>query len=148
MKRSEVREFLRHGVNALLPVPEFGSGLITDFNYISSKQADFPKVWQVITPVSVVEGNSAPTESWNIELLICRLDRMDSSPAQYEAIIDECDEMARKLHYKYRNIVDGYKLVTMEGINREPFIKKHAACLTGVTLSFTLIAPNTSSDVC
>jgi len=147
MTRTEVREFIEAGVNALTPAVEFGSGLLTDFNSIRSHQ--YPSVWQAVKPVTpVIPFNSgAPTDRWDIELTIAQKDAMDSAPEQYEHIIDDCDLIAQKLVYKYRNIVSGYKLVTMESFKREPFVKKHADCLSGVTLTFTLVAPDTT-NVC
>ncbi len=145
MKREEVREFLKEGVNGIVPAPEFGSGLITDFNSIRSHE--YPAVWQVVSPVGTVEGTSAPQDSWEIELIVAQKDRMDSSHDEYEHILDDCDLIAQKLIYKYRKIVDGYKLVTMESIRREPFVKKYADCLSGVMLTFTLNVPN-QTNVC
>jgi len=145
MKREEVREFLKEGVNGLVPAPEFGSGLITDFNSIRSHE--YPAVWQVVSPVGTVEGTSAPQDSWEIELIVAQKDRIDSSHDEYEHILDDCDLVAQKLIYKYRKIVDGYKLVTMESIRREPFVKKYADCLSGVMLTFTLTVPN-QTNVC
>lgn len=148
MTRKEVREFIEAGVNMLVPVPEFGSGLITDFNYLAQKSPDEPKVWQVVSPVGTVEGTAAPTDSWSIELIVAKFIKMDDLPNDYEPVIDECDDIARKLWYKLRTVVDGYKLVTMEGTEREPFVKKNAGCFAGVYLRFTLVSQNTSTDVC
>lgn len=145
MKREEVREFLKEGVNGLVPAPEFGSGLVTDFNSIRSHE--YPAVWQVVSPVGTVEGTSAPQDSWEIELIVAKKDRIDSSPDEYNPMLDECDLIAQKLAYKYRKIVDGYKLVTMESIRREPFVKRYADCLSGVMLTFTLNVPN-QTNVC
>lgn len=145
MNRSEVRAFLEAGVNELTPALEFGAGLITDFNSIRSHT--YPSAWQVTASVNVEAEFSAPIASWDIQLVIGQKDRMDSSPQEYEAILDECDTIAQKLIYQYRNIVSGYKLTTMNGITREPFVKKHADCLSGVILSFTLVSPD-QTDVC
>jgi len=148
MKRAEVRTFLETGVNALTPAVEFGSGLITDFNSIRNHQ--YPAVWQNIKPVTVDigdSGTSAPLDSWEIELTIGQKDAPDSVSEKYEDIIDHCDEIAQKLTYKYRNIVSGYKLVTLTDFSRTPFVKKFADCITGVRLSFTIVAQD-KTNVC
>ena len=146
MTRAEVRQFIEAGVNALTPSVEFGSGLITDFNSMRSHQ--YPSVWMNVTPVTpVIAYNVAPTDQWDIELIIAQKDAVDSSPEQYEHIIDDCDLIAQKLVYKYRNVISGYKMVTMEGFRRVPFVKKHADCISGVTLTFTLVAQDTT-NVC
>jgi hypothetical protein len=95
-------------------------------------------------------NTSAPVDSWKIQLSVFRIDKLDSTPSVYEDLVDSCDDMARKLIYKYRNIVSGYKLVTMESVTRSKFIKspKYGPdCLTGVEVKFTLTAPD-KSNVC
>lgn len=147
MKRREIRSFIQSGVNDMNSV-EFGSGLITDFNSIRNHQ--YPAVWQNIKPVSVNiggAGSSSPLDTWDIELTIGQKDAMDSSPEQYEDLIDNCDEIAQKLTYKYRNIVGGYKIVTLEDFSRTPFVKKYADCITGVVLAFKMIVPD-KTNVC
>lgn len=148
MTRKEVRDFLEEGVNELTPALDFGSGRVSDFDPVSAKSGGFPRVWQVIAPVSSEQPAQAPLDNWNIDLLIAGKDSMDSIPEQYELIIDDCDEIAQKLIYKYRNIVDGFKLVTMTGVNRDPFVKMYgAAVMSGVRVTFTLIAPD-QTNVC
>jgi hypothetical protein len=146
MKRGEVRSFLRSGVNALSPAPDFGSGRITEFNSLPNKK--YPAVWQNVRPVDVdVPNNTSPLDEWDIELIIAQIDRQDSSTEEYEAIIDEADFIAQKLIYQYRNVTSGYKLIAIDSIKREPFVKKYADCLTGVMLSFTIRA-NDKTNVC
>ncbi len=148
MKRSEVRAFLKAGVDALVPVPEFGSGRESEFAAKLNKK--YPVIWQTVKPVDVeiTDEASAPLDRWEVELIIAKLDAMDSSADQYEEIIDECDLIAQKLVYKYRNIVSGYKLTTMDDIGREPFIKKKSPDVnTGVMLTFTLVSQD-KTNVC
>lgn len=146
MKRSEIRELLRGGVNALDPAPEFGSGQISDFNSLRSHT--YPSVWQTVKPVDV-DGLelSAPLDKWDIELIIAQKDAMDSAPEVYEGIVDSSDLIAQKLIYQYRNRISGYKQIAIDSIKREPFIKKYADCLTGVKLTFTITA-NDKTNVC
>jgi len=146
MTRKELRDFLEAGVNELVPAIEFGSGLVTDFNSIRSHQ--YPAVWQINAPMSSEHlPSGAPVDTWTVELIVAQIDQMGSSPTEYEHIIDDCDEIAQKLVYQYRNIVSGYKLVTMTGVGREPFVKKYADCLSGVLLTFQLITPD-KTNVC
>jgi hypothetical protein len=151
MKRSELRQFIKDGVNAITPVLTFSEGLVTEFN------ADMNRILPTVH--LLFEGNDtnlwesragvalAPSDSWSIKLLIANLDKMDSTADIYEDIVDHCDEVAQKLIYKYRNIIEGYKLVTMDGISRKKFVKKYTSCLTGIELTFTIHAPD-KTNVC
>jgi hypothetical protein len=145
MKRSEVRAFIKEGVNAISPVLTFSEGLVTDFNSDVSRQT--PTVHNLMEEDDTDLSKSAPSDGWKIKLLIANLDKVDSSADVYEDIVDHCHEVAQNLVYKYRNIIDGYKLVTMDAITRKKFVKKYAACLTGIELSFTLHAPD-KTNVC
>jgi hypothetical protein len=145
MKRSEVRAFIKEGVNAIAPVLTFSEGLITDFN--ADVNRALPTVHHLLESNDTDLTESAPSDNWKIRLIIANLDKQDSAAEVYEDIVDHCDEVAQKLIYKYRNIIEGYKLVTMDGINRKKFVKKHAACLTGIELTFNLHAPD-KTNVC
>ncbi len=147
MKREEIREFLKDGVNALDPPLEFGYGRLSEFNPASVK-GSFPMVWQLTSSVTTELANQSPVDSWSIELLIAEKDRMDSSAEEYEHIIDDCDLIAQKLVYQYRNSVEGYKNVTLSGFEREPFVKTNgAAVMSGVKLTFTILVQN-KTNVC
>ena len=145
MTRAEVRTFLEDGVNALTPVPEFGSGRVSEFNSIRSH--DYPAVWQITAQASTDVLNQAPVDSWDIDLIVAQIDKEDSSPEQYEHIIDDCDLIAQKLVYQYRAIAEGFRLTQIRGVIREPFVKKYADCLSGVNLKFTLVVQN-QTNVC
>lgn len=146
MKRSEVRAFIKEGVNAITPVLTFSEGLVSEFAADVSRQ--LPTVHNVLEENDTELSESAPSDTWKIRLLIANLDKMDSVSSAYEDIVDHCDEVAQKLIYKYRNIVDGYKLVTMDGINRKKFVKKYSPiCITGIELTFNLHAPD-KTNVC
>lgn len=141
MNRRELRTFIKTGVNLMEPTIEFGSGLIDDFN--SSRSHTYPSVWMNIKSVRGVNPVAgAPIDDWEIELIVAQKDALDSNPEDYEDIIDNCDEIAQKLMYNYNKIVSGYKLVTLSNRTRDPFVKKYADCLTGVTLSFTMNVPD------
>ena len=130
----------------MIPTLEFGSGLITDFNAIRSHE--YPAVWMNIAPVSGSNAPyGAPLDVWEIELIIAQKDRMDSSPEEYEHIIDDCDEIAQKLMYNYNRLAAGYKMVSLSDRNREPFVKKYADCLSGVVLTFRMTIPD-QTNIC
>lgn len=136
MTRSETKEFLKEGVDALNLY--FGRGRITEFN--SDMAVQLPAVWQQTQPADTdVTTMQQVINNWNIVLHIAKKDKEDSTAEQYEDIIDECDEIAQKLIVQYNRIVDGYKLVLIQNFKREPFIKKHVQVMTGVILSFVLI---------
>lgn len=156
MKREDVRAFLKAGADALQL--HFDSGRITEFN--SMRDKGFPFAWLESLSTQTITQTSGSTliDEWAVVIHIAKLDSADSVQDQYEAIVDACDHLARKLIWQYNVILYGstaittanqnlYKLVTMDGISREPFIKRHADNLTGVILSFTLITPD-KTDVC
>lgn len=146
MTRSEVRDFIEAGVNAVGGMT-FGSGLITDFNSKADKQ--YPTAWlETVESSPDTTDHGLVSDNWQINLHIGKLDKIDSSPETYEAIIDDCDLLAIKLFNQYDNEVEGSSLVTLTGYSRDSFTKKHADCITGVLLSFTLNAPQTSNAIC
>ena len=166
MKREDVRQFLKDGADALDLY--FDSGRITEFNSLSDKK--FPFAWVESLKTSTEFGGTGATliDSWSVTIHIAKQDKMDNLQSDYEAIVDECDQIARKLIWQYNYILQStdstqsatdtlsdnttlkrfaYSLITMEGIDREPFIKKHADDLTGVILTFTLNVPD-AVNVC
>jgi hypothetical protein len=145
MKRSELRQFIKDGVNAITPVLTFSEGLVTEFN--ADMNRILPTVHHLLESNDTELTQSAPSDSWSIRLLIANLDKMDSTADIYEDIVDHCDEVAQKLIYKYRNVIEGYKQVTMDGISRKKFVKKYTSCLTGIELTFTIHAPD-KTNVC
>lgn len=148
MNRSEVRQFIRDGVNALSPVVEFNEGVVSDFAAQRSNQ--YPSTLLILEDVDTTITGSAPVDSWKVTLAVFRIDKLDSVPSVYEDMVDSCDTMAQKLIYQYRNIISGYKLSKIENVKRTKFVKstKHSPdCLTGVELSFDLMAPD-QTNVC
>jgi hypothetical protein len=139
MNRSEVRAFIKAGVDALEKVAEFRNGMISDFN--SEPGKPYPYVW--MESLSRTE-TAAPMklQTWNIVLHIAFKDSMDSKPAQYEALKDQADDIASKLSDIYDRGLRRSYLVTMPSRSIEPFHKRHADVLTGVILSFDLNTPS------
>ncbi len=143
MTRAEVRSFVESGINALTQMVQFNSGRITEFNSEADKV--FPYGWlESLSVQTDTFVNAAPLDHWNIVLHVAKLDKMDSIPAQYEPIIDECDAIAQQLMMNYNQVVSGFQNITIEGAGRDPFIHKHADCTSGVILSFTLTGPDKS----
>jgi hypothetical protein len=147
MTRSEIRTFLQNGVAAINPVMPFGSGRITEWN--SNRSNEYPGVWWESNQTVDVEivTSTLPSNSWPIIIHIGKKDRMDSSTTEYEQLIDDCDYIAQQLVRQYNQVLDGYEGITLTGISRQPFIKKHADIVTGVILTMTLNAPDTT-DLC
>lgn len=147
MKRSEVRTFIEAGVTAVDASMTFGSGRITEWN--AARDNRYPGVWWESdqTLGTEITNFTLPLDSWPIRVHIGKKDAQDSSAAQYEALIDDCDLIAQKLVRQYNQILEGANenMVSISGINREPFIKKHADLITGVILSFTLSLPDTTN---
>lgn len=155
MKREEVREFLKAGADALKM--QFDSGRITEFNKLADKGEPFAWVESLRTETDL--NNSTLIDNWDVNIHVAKFDTSDSVQDQYEVIIDACDQLARQLIWQYNvKLYDStltsatnqalYKLITISGISREPFIKKHAnPPMTGVILSFTLNIPD-KTNVC
>lgn len=148
MTRAEVRQFIESGIEELSQLVRFDSGRISEFN--SQRSNEYPFAW-LESPsnnpdfFNSMNGLQVPYDHWEIAIHIANKDSQDSSPAQYEAIIDDCDAIAQQLQHKYNTIVSGFNLSLIEGISRVPFVKKHADILTGVIFSFTLTAPDTTN---
>ncbi len=141
MKRTEVKDFINAGINAIDAGIAYGTGRISEFN--SDRMMSYPHIWmEPLVVNTTIENIGLPYDSWSIKLHIAKKDQVDSSADQYEQLVDECDLIAQELVQKYNQIVSGYKLVTLTSISREPFVKKNADNLSGVILSFTLNAPD------
>lgn len=136
MKRSEVKDFIQSGAE-LLNIP-FETGRITEFN--SSRSNTYPFIFLESLSVNTTISYSLPTDTWSVRLHIAFKDSIDSKMDQYEGLIDQADDIGKSLVKRYNDILTNYNLVTISGITRVPFIKRHADCLTGIVLTFTLIA--------
>jgi hypothetical protein len=136
MKRSEVKDFIQSGAE-LLNIP-FETGRITEFN--SSRSNTYPFIFLESVNVLTSLSYSLPTDTWKIRIHVAFKDSIDSKMDQYENLIDQADDIAKSLVKRYNDILTNYNLVTISGISRTPFIKKHADCLTGVLLGFDLIS--------
>jgi hypothetical protein len=144
MKRTEVKDFIQAGINALDAGIAYSIGRISEFN--SNRTLSYPHT--NLSPLQVstsITDSGLPYDAWTVTLDIGKKDAPDSSSDQYETLVDECDEIAQELIKKYNDIVSGYKTVTITGISRDPMIKKNADCITGVTLKFTINAPDNSN---
>jgi len=147
MKRSECRAFILSAVNAVSTSYRFNSGRITEFN--SGRSNVYPFLWleSLSTSTTINPATQNPYEAWNVVIHVADLDKADSKPEQYEAIVDKCDLIAQTLVTQFRIDLMYSDLVELQDINREPFIKRQADNTTGVILSFTLIDYN-STNVC
>lgn len=143
MTRKEIQTFIKSGFVQLSESFDFGTGRITEFN--AARANSYPSAWleSLIVDTEYIEPVTLPYDTWPIKIHIARKDKIDSSTEEYEEIINECDLTAQKVMRFY----NAAKLTVTTGVNRSPFIKKHADCLTGVVLSFNLKLPDTT-DVC
>lgn len=146
MKRREVRMFLLGAINGTNDSINFNSGRITEFN--SQRNNQYPYAWLESLKVDTeILNGMAPIDTWDVVLHIAKKDDQGSKAEEYEEIVDQCDEIAQVLNYQINNVASGYKTITMSDVSREPFIKKHADCTTGVILSMRLIIPD-KTNVC
>lgn len=140
MTRKEAKEFIQSGAE-FYQIP-FDTGRISEFN--SNRSNTYPYVWLETMSATTSILNSIPTDTYAVRLHILSKDWIDSSNSEYESLIDEADQVARKMIKRYNDILNNYNLITISNISRTPFIKKHADCLTGVLLTFNLIVQDTS----
>lgn len=155
MTRAEIRAFLNAGVNAIDSNMPFGSGRISEWN--SNLSNEYPGTWYESVnnngegPDTYVEliNQVLPQDGWPIRLHVGKLDKQDSSAAQYEQLVDDCDYIAQQLVHQYSQIQSNplYSSVSITGISRTPFVKKHKDVVTGVILSFTLVDPD-KTELC
>lgn len=143
MKRQEIRAFIKAGVDALEPSVRFNSGKITSFN--ANRSNEYPFVW--LESLRATNPSEAPQQVWECVLHIAKLDKLDSKPEEYEALLDDCDYLAQLLVISYRNTITGWEKLVIGDSSREPFIKKHADDTTKVVLSFE-ITDFSPIDVC
>jgi hypothetical protein len=145
MKRSELRDLIESGVNAITPALDYDSGRISEFN--SNRNNEYPKVFfESIQEVPVdIVNQVLPINGWPVILHIGKKDAVDSSTEQYEQLIDECDLIAQKLIYQYNLNLSSSSKLSVTSYTRAPFVKKHADVITGVILSFTLNDPDQTS---
>lgn len=144
MTRNQFRTFIETGANAIEPDVFFDTGRITDFNSI--QDISYPYVWLVSPGTSPeLNTNLLLFDNWGAEIHIGKQDKQDASNTESEAIIDECDMIARKLIILLNQSIDSYATATITSIGIQPFTKKHSRCESGVILSFTVNAPDTSN---
>lgn len=151
MKRTEIRTFIRNGVNNLTPSVQFDEGVFTDWN--ARRDKSYPSILSELeeTNSDILTSTTPLFDTWPIKLSLCLQDKIDSIPDFYEPLVDQCDDMARKLIYSYRALIAGYKLMTIENIKRIKFVKsskKGADLLTGIELTFDLKNQDQSTDIC
>lgn len=142
MKRSEIKEFIESGAK-YFETP-FATGRISEFN--SSRSNTYPFIFLETLQVDTDLSFSIQTDNWVVRLHLASKDAPDSKMSQYEKLIDDADYLAQRLIRRYNDVLTNYNLVTLTGVSRTPFIKKHADCLTGVLLQFILTIQNTSCD--
>lgn len=147
MTREETRNIIQSAIAALGNYIAFGSGRITEFNSKEAKQ--YPFIWleSLSSSTPTINYQGANIDNYNCKLHIAMKDQPDSIETQYEAIVDKCDYIAQQLIGQVKTILSAAALITLTSVARDPFIHKHADDTTGVILSLTLVAPDTT-NVC
>lgn len=146
MTREEVRSLIESAVHETNPAYRFNSGRITEFNSDRSNVYDY--LWlESLSRETDIDDQQRPFDNWNCVLHIAGIDKMGSSPKEYEAIVDRCDTIAKRFTYRLNQVVSGYKLLFLSTVTCEPFIHKQADNTSGVILSFTLSMID-QTDVC
>lgn len=137
MTRADIRAYIKSGVDAMSPSISFNSGRITEFN--SQRSNEYPYVWlESLSSAPDVTDSGATFDVWSVIMHIAKLDKADSLPEQYEALIDDCDYIAQQLWSQYNTILGTSTKLILSGGERQPFIHKHADDTTGVILTFTI----------
>lgn len=137
MKRSEIRAYIKSGVDTLSPSIKFNSGRISEFS--SGRNNEYPFVWlESLSSTPEVTESGKTFDNWSVALHIAKLDKADSTPEQYEALVDDCDYIAQQLWSQYNTILSDSNKLILTGADRQPFIHKHADNTTGVILTFNI----------
>lgn len=156
MTRKEIRDFLKAGLDAVKSFSD--AGRLTEFNKVADKGQPFGWIFDLQAKTNFGGSGSSLIDDWTVNIRIVKIDRPDSIQDEYENLIDNCDDIARKLIWQYNVILysastvstanqDKYKLITISDVSRPQVIKWGADCLTGVDLIFNLNSPD-RTDVC
>lgn len=147
MKRSEIRDMLKSGVDKIRPQLHFGSGRLSEWSSALNKQ--YTSVWweSIVDDSGDLSPTQLPIDDYPISLHIGKQDTADSSAQEYEAVIDSCHEIAQQLFYQINQIIEDSSDVSIASYSRSPFVKKYADRISGVVLSFNLKAPD-KTKVC
>jgi len=144
MTRKQINDFVASAVLAINPQMSYGRGRLSEWNSIRSNE--YTSVWnETYGSDGEITELALPIDGWSLRIHVGKLDKPGSSPEEYEAIVDEADEIAQKLVFQMNNVISGYKLATISGFSRTPFIHRNADNVTGILLTLTIIDPATTS---
>lgn len=145
MTRKEIRAFCKAGVAIVQRDMPFGWGRLTEFNSRPNKELPYAWMESPTTTGDPPAHGGATIESWAITLHIADKDQVDALGEHSECIIDACDLIAQKLTQVFDKMLEPSMWVVTTGMRRDPFTKRHADCLSGIILTFTLQAPQNRS---
>jgi hypothetical protein len=150
MSHQAVRTLIQTVAQAIAVDVSFGYGRGTDFNQIKDKE--YPYVW--LDPLSstfnINEENMVVTETYSVNIVFYKFDRVDSVETEYDDILDSCDTLVQTfLRDMNEALSSNYNLSTLStqntviaNANKQPFIKVMDDCLTGFILTFELTVPD------
>ena len=156
MSHQAVREFISDVASSIADDVYQGYGRPSDFNMRKDKL--YPYVWLELlsSSVAITGDGRAFTETYNVNMIFCKMDDPDSTEEQYKLILDEVDTLVqifiRKLNenieaqYEIPTVLATYNTV-ISSIAKNQFTKLFDDCVTGFTLTFNLTVPD-NFDYC
>lgn len=143
MSHKSVVALIQDTVSKLGDGIEFGDGRTSDFNIQGHQAKNI--IWLDplnAQPAYTVNGVSNYQKLWNVNLIFYQKDRVDSSPKEYNNILSSTDVILDKFVNTLNFFIDGSDDLVISGFNQQNFIKVTAHVLTGWTLTFNLLVPD------
>lgn len=148
MSHKGIRLLLENTAKSLGDDIQFDYGRTSDFNMLRDKRYPFISV----TPISAsanysVNNVSNYSKTYQVQIAFYQLDQEGSTQDEYSLILDEMNTLADQFINKLNFYIDNHTLdsdmITLTGMNQQPFIKATADILTGYIMTFSIVAPDT-----
>lgn len=142
MSHKSIRLLIEDTVKSLRDDIGFDYGRTSDFN-IGASNKTFPFVNLDLlnsVPNYEVNGVSNYQKSWLCQMAFYGLDKADSTPDQYQKLLDELDPLVDQFLNKLNMFTNQSDNLLIQSIRQDSFVKSTSAILTGFLLTFTLVA--------
>lgn len=152
MSHHSVRTLLKDTVRSVSNDLEFHYGRPSDINMAPNKSLTRVETYLLEgRPAYQVNSSSNYAKTWNITMLFYKKDSTDSTEEEYCNILDDVDEIVdkfiNKLNRAEESGADDQLLstdsITLSGFQQIPVIKDTTDIVTGWSLSFQMIVPDT-----
>lgn len=140
MSHKGIRLLIQDTAQSLGDDIQFDYARTSDFNVTASSQRYPFTTLDLLSaiPEYTVDGVSNYMKRWLCSMAWYGLDKADSTPEEYEKILDDIDALIDK----FLNKLNFYSLeadtIIISSVNQQPFVKATSAILTGFTLTFQI----------